>query len=94
MDYTTILTSKGQLTVPKLVRDKLGLKSGTKVSIYPTLNGEFLGKPQRKSRILDFMGDLKHLDRGEPLNEIREKAGALMAKQVAQRFEKFSKDKQ
>lgn len=81
MSYSTVTTSKGQLTIPKVVRDKLGLKSGIKVDIYPIKDG-FIGKPQRKSHIMNLLGDLKHLDKGEPLSQIREKAQELAAKEI------------
>ena len=85
MSITTTITSKGQLTIPKPIREKLGLKTGSRVDIYPTENS-FIGKPQRKSRILDFAGDLKHLDKGEPLREIREKAQELAAKEIVNKL--------
>lgn len=82
MIYTTTTTSKGQLTIPKKVRDQLGLKRGTKIDIFATKDG-FVAKPKRKSRILDYAGDLAHLDKGEPLSEIRERAGAINAREIA-----------
>ncbi len=85
MNFTTTTTSKGQLTIPKSVRNKLGLKSGIKVDIYPTDNG-FIGRLHRKSRIMEVIGDLKHLDRGEPLAEIREKTQKLAAKEIVSKF--------
>ncbi len=81
MSYTTTTTSKGQLTIPKTVRDKLGIKSGVRVDIYPTENG-FIGRMHRKSRIMEVIGDLQHLDKGEPLSEIREKAQKLASKEI------------
>ena len=87
MRFTTVTTTKGQLTIPKSVRDKLGLKSGIKVDIYPTDNG-FIGKLQRKSKILDFAGDLKHLDDNRPLGEIRLKTQELAAKQIVSKLDK------
>ena len=87
MRFTTTTTSKGQLTIPKAVRDKIGLKTGTKVDIYPT-EGGFEGKLHRKSRILDYAGDLKHLDRGEPLREIREKAQAAAAEEIVKKMQR------
>lgn len=85
MRFTTVATTKGQLTIPKEVREKVGLKSGMRVDIYPTEDG-FLGKIQRKSRILDFAGDLKHLDKGESYQEIREKTQALAAKEIVKKY--------
>lgn len=85
MRFTTVTTTKGQLTIPKAVRDKLGLKSGIRVDIYPTENG-FIGKLQRRSRILEVIGDLKHLDKGEPLSEIRTKAQEIAAKEIVKKL--------
>lgn len=81
MRFTTVATTKGQLTIPKEVREKLGLKSGIKVDIYPTKNG-FIGRLHKQSRIFDFMGDLKHLDKKEPLVEIRKKAQENAANEI------------
>jgi AbrB family looped-hinge helix DNA binding protein len=39
---TTTLTSKGQLTLPKDVRDRLKLKSGDKLEVYPQEDGAIL----------------------------------------------------
>lgn len=78
MNYTTTLTTKNQLTVPKVVRDKLNLQVGTKIDIYPTFNGEFIGRPRRKSNIMKFAGDLAHLDDGKSWKDIREEAEKLM----------------
>ena len=87
MKTTTTATSKGQLTIPKGVRDKIGLKTGTKVYIYPTKDG-FEGKLHRKSRILDYIGDLKHLDKGESWKEIRLKAQEAAAREIVAKMEK------
>ena len=77
MSFTTTLTSKNQLTLPKAVRDRLGLKQGTKIDIYPTLDGGFIGKPKKKSNFLDYAGDMDHLDDGRPYSEIRAEAERL-----------------
>ncbi len=52
MTATATLTSKGQVTLPKPVRDSLGLKKGDHVLFEPTSHGAFLVKPMtRKSRL-------------------------------------------
>lgn len=51
MNFTTTLTSKNQFTLPKSVRDKLGMKKGTKIDIFPTLDGGFIGIDLRKNQI-------------------------------------------
>lgn len=53
MEYTT-LTSKGQVTVPKEIRDKFNWKEGTKLKFY--LDGEDLKIKQ--VTIVDEMEDL------------------------------------
>ena len=42
---TTTLTSKGQLTLPKDVRDRLKLQSGDKLEVYPKEDGTILLQP-------------------------------------------------
>lgn len=87
MKFTATTTSKGQLTIPQIVRLKLGLKQGTRVDIYPTDNG-FIGKLRRKSKILEFSGDLKKFDKGESLRSIREQAQANAARYISNRTSK------
>lgn len=84
MNYATI-TSKGQLTIPKAIRQKLQLATGVKIALYPTADG-FVGKPKRKSRILDILGDLKYLDKGEPLSKIREKTQMLATEEIVRKL--------
>lgn len=86
MNLTTTLTSKAQITIPKLVREGLGLKTGIKIDIFPTLDGAFVGRPKRKSNIMKFAGSLAHLDSGRPWKEIREEAERLAVKEwIAQK---------
>lgn len=77
MSFTTTLTSKNQLTLPKSVCNKIGLKKGTKINIFPALDGGFIGRPKRKSNIMEFAGKLAHLDDGRTWKEIREEAEKL-----------------
>lgn len=77
MNLTTTITSKAQITIPKLVRERLGLKTGTRIDIFPTLDGGFMGRPKRASNIMKFAGDLAHLDDGRSWKEIREEAEKL-----------------
>jgi len=59
----TTITSKGQVTIPKRVRDTLGLKPGRKVEIGVDQNGRatiaLVGKPT-KSPFAGVRGKLKH----------------------------------
>lgn len=85
MNLTTTVTAKNQITVPKFVREKTGIKTGIKLDIYPT-NGGFVGRITKDSNIQKFFGDLKHLDDGRPLNEIRLKARQMETKRIIKKL--------
>jgi len=46
---STTLTSKGQVTVPKSIRDYLGLKAGSAVTFERRPDGEIVLRPSRRS---------------------------------------------
>jgi antitoxin PrlF len=48
LHMTTSLTSKGQVTIPKAVRDYLGLKPGAGVDFERLASGQVVLKPARK----------------------------------------------
>ena len=50
------MTSKGQLTIPKDVRDELNLKAGTRLYVQ-VRNGEVVAMPKNRS-ISDLFGSL------------------------------------
>jgi antitoxin PrlF len=55
----TTVTSKGQVTIPKKVRDLLGIKPGSAVEFALTANGEVVlrhGKRRAKSALRRFAG--------------------------------------
>ncbi|MDW6021385.1 AbrB/MazE/SpoVT family DNA-binding domain-containing protein [Mesorhizobium sp. BAC0120] len=57
---STTVTSKGQVTIPKAVRDRLGLKPGSKVEFKSGPGGEVVLKrtdeKRPPSRFLKFLG--------------------------------------
>ncbi|MGN6583759.1 MAG: AbrB/MazE/SpoVT family DNA-binding domain-containing protein [Rhizobiaceae bacterium] len=58
---STTVTTKGQVTIPKSVRDLLGLKPGTKVEFRAGVNGEIVLKraddeKRPPSRFAKFIG--------------------------------------
>ena len=58
---TSTISSKGQITVPKALRQKLGLRAGTRVEFELTVEGVLLRKGHRgPQRAVDrVMGILK-----------------------------------
>ncbi|MCR5858753.1 AbrB/MazE/SpoVT family DNA-binding domain-containing protein [Mesorhizobium sp. J428] len=67
----TTVTSKGQVTIPKQVRDVLGIVPGTKVEFKPAGDGTFVlvradGQP-RRSKFSAFLG---HAGKGLSTDEI------------------------
>jgi antitoxin PrlF len=60
------LTSKGQVTVPKGVRDRLGLRTGDEIEFLPQ-NGQYrVRKVIRESPFEQYKGFLKHLAGEDP----------------------------
>ena len=55
---TSVLTSKGQLLIPKRLRNKYGIKSGVKVAFIETPAGVVL-KPMDENFFNQFVGMLK-----------------------------------
>lgn len=64
----TTLTSKGQVTIPKNVRDSLGLHVGDKIEFILTENNEVLLRPITK-KVDDVFGLLHQPDRKPVLIE-------------------------
>ncbi|MCX6395701.1 MAG: AbrB/MazE/SpoVT family DNA-binding domain-containing protein [Propionibacteriales bacterium] len=58
MSVATV-TSKGQITIPKDVRDELGLEPGTKVDFVRVSAREFRLRP-RNVEVADLFGILKY----------------------------------
>ena len=57
MDTQATLTSKGQTTIPKSIREALGLKSGDRMTFTLLSNGVVLMRVKNKS-VLDLAGAL------------------------------------
>lgn len=76
------LTSKGQITLPKEIRDVYGLEEGDKVDFVPE-KGWVIMVPM-KGNILDLYGSVKH--KGKPINfaKIREE----IKKEIVKRAKK------
>ena len=69
------LTSKGQVTIPKVVRDRLGLRAGDEVDFVEE-NGVFtLRKRAGASSFLRYRGYLSHLAGKDPDGLVAEMRG-------------------
>ncbi len=79
MDAT--VTSKGQVTIPKPIRETLGLEPGDKVSFVPNDSGDIVLSRQHQTTIDDLIGCLAHLADGPPLStpERRALIGEMLA---------------
>jgi AbrB family looped-hinge helix DNA binding protein len=87
MAATATMTSKGQLTVPKEIRDRLDLKPGDRVEFVP---GEDEGRAvvMRKRRTLsleEVMGSLPTNGITRTLEEIEEDLGRAIVESVMRR---------
>jgi antitoxin PrlF len=79
MDVSAQLSSKGQLTVPKVVRDALGLAEGDRVVFRVEGRRAVLA---RTPRLLDLAGSVQVPadKRGTPWPEVRRRTRAARAK--------------
>lgn len=86
--YLGKMTSKGQTTVPKEVRDFLGLEEGTQVEWTLEASGKATVKP-RKLRAVDLIGIMGPPPNGEhvSIEEINE----AIADAAVERFERAVK---
>jgi antitoxin PrlF len=57
---TGTMTSKGQITIPKDVREQLGLTPGTKVTFTRNADGDFVLSTTQPS-LMDLRGRLRHV---------------------------------
>lgn len=65
---TSTLTSKGQITIPKSVRERLGLHTGDTVEFRFDERGRVLLSPTSHSALGRVSGVLRHLARSEPVS--------------------------
>ena len=61
---TSRLTAKGQITIPKALRERLGLRSGDAIEFIEVEGGLLVQKQQSASPFAQYRGYLRHL-RGE-----------------------------
>jgi antitoxin PrlF len=64
---SSTLTSKGQITIPKKVRDRLGLRKGDRVVFHFDEHGNLLLRQEDQSPLGRLPGLLKHLAKDRPV---------------------------
>lgn len=81
MNYTLSITSKGQVTIPKPIRKKLGLKEGGTATFTIKPSGEVvLERPQTLAEVRLLLRQPSHKD---PLSEKEQ----LIASQLATKYD-------
>jgi antitoxin PrlF len=83
---TATMTSKGQLTVPKEIRDALGLRPGDKVEM--VLGGEDGQVVMRKRRTIpleELLGSLPNNGISKTLEELEQDLGDAIVEHVMRR---------
>jgi AbrB family looped-hinge helix DNA binding protein len=68
---STTVTSKGQVTIPKAVRDELGLRAGDRVAFRVLEDGTVVVEPETVE-LLDLKGILKPMRKGITIAEMDE----------------------
>jgi antitoxin PrlF len=83
------LTSKGQVTIPKEVRERLGLKEGDRLVFRFDELGNLVLRPEGQGSLGRLSGLLQHLakDRPVPIEEMKE----AVKQHAAKRFERSVK---
>ena len=77
------VTSKGQVTVPADIRERLGLKAGDRLDFHLTDSGKLTVVATRRRSILESRDDLPRLTLGRPLTQ-RDIDDAIGDEMVAQ----------
>ncbi|HEV8131068.1 MAG TPA: AbrB/MazE/SpoVT family DNA-binding domain-containing protein [Acidobacteriota bacterium] len=65
---TSTLTSKGQVTIPKQIRDRLSLKVGDRLLFSADDRGNVIIRPQRQEPLGTLDGLLGHLAKARPVS--------------------------
>jgi AbrB family looped-hinge helix DNA binding protein len=75
------MTRKGQVTIPKVIRDRLGVKQGEKV--FFVMRGEEVVLKVVKGTILDLRGSIRLSTHPEDFEKVRQSVRQTVAKKVA-----------
>lgn len=86
---SSTLTSKGQITIPREVRDRLGLREGDRVVFQFDEHGNLLLRQEAQSPLGRLPGLLKHLAKDRPVTI--EEMKAAVKQRAAERFKRSVK---
>ena len=78
---TSILTSKGQLLIPKRLRTKYGIKSGVKIVFEETAKGVLI-TPMNEQYFKSFAGILKGGNLAADMKKMKEEEKVLEEKKL------------
>jgi AbrB family looped-hinge helix DNA binding protein len=80
---TARVTSKGQITVPKLVRERLGIEAGDEIAFHfdDADPGRLEIRPVHRRRLSEFRG-LFSVERASPIDEERAASRAARAQRI------------
>ena len=79
------MTSKGQLTVPKEIRDRLGLKPGDKVELVPCGEQAVTLRKRRQLSLKEVMGSLPTNGISRSFDELEQDLGDAIVDHVMRR---------
>ena len=84
---TSVLTTKGQLLIPKRIRNKYGIKSGVKVVFEETDKGVLI-TPMNEQYFQSFAGILKSGNLKEDMRKMKEEEKELEERKLNLRTRK------
>lgn len=81
------LTSKGQITLPKELRDRLGVREGDRVVFQVDEQGRVILVPETRDPLGNLVGLLRHRAKGRPatVEEMNEAVRARAAEKLGAR---------
>jgi AbrB family looped-hinge helix DNA binding protein len=75
----TVVSEQGQISVPKVIRDRLALKPGTELEMEVVTGGLMVRKKAARSRWKDVFGALGKAERSDKIvEELRGKPDAVV----------------
>ncbi len=78
---TSIITSKGQLTIPKRLRTKYGIKTGVKIVFEEASDGVMI-KPMNEQYFKSFAGILKSGSLKQDMKKMKDEEKGLEEKKL------------